>query len=583
MASPKAISLRMPTVALLVVGCLILGCKPTAAPTPVPKVEPLEPDGPVWFEDVTDRVGLDFVHDPGPTGSYFMPQSVGSGAAVFDFDGDGLLDIYLLQNAGPNSKSTNRLYRQRADGAFEDVSAGSGLDVAGFSMGVAIGDVNNDGLPDVLLTQYGGVRLFLNLGGGKFRDITDDAGLQNPGWGTSAAFVDYDCDGRLDLIVVNYVDYDPSWSCTSPGGVKDFCAPRVFPGTSSRLFRNLGPGTATGGRAAAAVHFEDVSIASGIGKVPGPGLGVVIADFNGDGWPDIFIANDGQPNRLWINKQNGTFVDEAAQRGVARAHMGNAYAGMGIAVGDIENRGLVDLYVTHLTSESNTLWKQGPRGTFTDKTTDWGLAETRWRGTGFGTLMADFNNDGFVDIAVANGRVQRGGMAKNTGLPEFWETYAERNQILVNTGADKFQDISSKSDAFTSIYNVARGLISADFNNDGAMDLLVTTVGGRARLYKNVAPNRGHWLKLRAIDPQLNRDAVGAEITVRAGDKQWFRIVNPAESFLSSGPPVAHFGLGATGRVDSIDVLWPDGTLEGFRGCAIDQSKVLVKGEGSQP
>jgi hypothetical protein len=511
-----------------------------------------------------------------------MPQSVGSGVAVFDCDGDGLLDIYLLQNGGPNSKSTNRLYRQLPNHTLVDASAGSGLDVAGYSMGVAIGDVNNDGLPDVLLTQYGGVRLFLNLGGGKFKDITEEAGLLNPGWGTSAAFLDYDCDGRLDLIVVNYVDYDPSWSCTSPGGVKDFCAPKVFPGTSSRLFRNLGPRTASGGRAAAAVRFEDVSISSGIGKVPGPGLGVVVADFNGDGWPDIFIANDGQPNRLWINKHNGIFVDEAALRGVARTHMGNAYAGMGIAVGDIENRGLLDLYVTHLTSESNTLWKQGPRGTFTDKTTDWGLADTRWRGTGFGTLMVDFNNDGFLDIAVANGRVQRGGTAKNSGLPEFWETYAERNQILMNTGAAKFQDISSKRDPFTSTYNVARGLVCADFNNDGAMDLLVTTVGGRARLYRNVAPNRGHWLGVRAVDPQLNRDAYGAEITIRAGNKQWLRIVNPAESFLSSGPPAVHFGVGATTRIDSIEVLWPDGILEEFAGCQTDCSIKIVKGDTGQ-
>jgi enediyne biosynthesis protein E4 len=539
-----------------------------------------EPEGIVWFEDVTDRVGIDFVHDAGPTGKYFMPQSVGSGAALFDCDGDGLLDIYLVQNAGPGSGKTNRLYAQRPDGTFEDVTAGSGLDVAGYGMGVAIGDINNDGLPDVLLTQYGGTRLFLNLGGRKFKEITEEAGLSNPLWGTSAAFIDYDRDGLLDLVIVNYVDYDPSWDCTAPSGQRDFCAPKVFIGTATKLFHNLGPRPAAPGRPAAPVVFEDVSVASGIGRVVGPGLGVAVADFNGDGWPDIFVANDGQPNRLWINQKNGKFVDQAVSRGVAYTSMGQAFAGMGIAIGDIDNDGLLDLYVSHLTSETNTLWKQGPRGQFVDKTGDWGLSSTQWRGTGFGTLMADFNNSGFLHIAVANGRVQRGGQAKDTGLPAFWEPYAERNQLLANTGKGKFEDISSKSDPFTGTYNVARGLACGDFNNDGAQDLLVTIIGGKARLFKNVAPNRGHWLQVRALDPKLKRDAYGAEITVRSGNQQWLRLVNPAESYLCSGSPVLHFGLGDAASIDGIDVVWPDGSRETFAGGPVDRRLVLAKGEG---
>ena len=292
----------------------ILGCSSSVVPTSTSLSSSEKAEGPVWFEDVTDAVGLDFVHDPGPTSTYFMPQSMGSGCAFFDFDGDGLMDIYLLNLAGPGSKSVNRLYRQLPSGKFQDVTKGSGLDVAGYNHGVAIADVNNDGLPDVLVTQYGGIKLFLNLGGGRFEDVTAEAGLANPMWAVSAAFVNYDRDGWLDLVVVNYLDYDRNHPCFTAQGKPDFCGPTVFPGVCSKLFRNLGPGPAGPGKPAARVRFEDVSFASGIGRLPGPGLGVVCADFDGDGWPDIFISDDGQPNRLWINQHNGTFKDEALLR-----------------------------------------------------------------------------------------------------------------------------------------------------------------------------------------------------------------------------------------------------------------------------
>ena len=489
-----------PSYALWLVLCLsigLLGCFHHADETPAPQTDA---DGPVWFEDVTDAVGLDFVHDPGPTGTYFMPQMMGSGGAVIH-DGDGTLYLYLLQNAGPNSKSVNRLYKRLADGKFQDVTAGSGLDVAGYNMGVAVADVNNDGLPDVLLTQYGGIHLFLNRGDGHFEDVTDEAGLSNPLWAASAAFLDYNRDGWLDLVVVNYLDYDPKVECFSPRGDRMFCTPPHFRPVCSKLFRNLGVRSAGGPPAPSRVRFEDVSFASGIGRLPGPGLGVVCADFDGDGWPDIFIANDGEPNRLWINRHDGTFTDEAASRGVAYTAMGKSFAGMGIAVGDTTNDGLFDLYVTHLTSETNTLWKQGPRGRFKDRTVESGLTTMRWRGTGFGTLMADFDLDGSLDIAAVNGRVLQGGPAKDTKLG-FWETYAERNQLFANDGSGKFRDVSPANKAFCGHWNVARGLICDDFDDDGAPDLLVTTVGDRARLYRNVAPTRGHWLKVRALDPQ---------------------------------------------------------------------------------
>jgi hypothetical protein len=567
---------RRPAAALvLALLAVVVGCRPD--PGPSPEAAPETPDGPLWFEDVTDAVGLDFVHDPGPTGTYFTPQTMGSGCAFLDFDGDGLLDLYLLQFGGPDSKSVNRLYRQLPGGRFQDVTEGSGLGVPGHNHGVAVGDVNNDGKPDLFVTHYGGVRLFLNRGGGRFEDVTEGSGLFNPLWATSAAFFDSDRDGWLDLVIVNYLDYDPKKECPGPDGAADYCGPSHFGPVSSKLFRNRGPQPPGG----PAVRFEDVSFVSGIGRLPGPGLGVVCADFDGDGWPDVFVANDGQPNRLWVNRKDGTFADEAVSRGAAYNAMGKAFAGMGIGVGDVDNDGLLDLYVTHLDLQTNNLWSQGPRGRFQDRTAEAGLLATRWRGTGFGTLMADFDHNGGVDVAVANGRISRGGLGRDTGLG-FWEPYAERNQLLANDGAGKFRDASTANPAFCR-WNVARGLACGDFDNDGAVDLLVTTIGGKARLLRNVAPGRGHWLKVRATDPKLNRDAYGAEVTVRAAGRDRVRLLNPAESYLSSSSPVAHFGLGPAAEVESVQITWPDGTREVFPGGPADRAVELRKGEGRAP
>jgi hypothetical protein len=552
--------------AALTGGC---GSPATSPPEAPPTVSP-------WFADVTDAVGLDFVHDAGPTGSHFMPQAIGSGAAIFDANGDGRLDLYLLQNGGPDSDSRNRLYRQRDDGTFEDASAGSGLNVAGHNMGVAVGDVDNDGLPDVVVTQYAGARLFLNTGGGRFRDATAEGGLHNPSWGASAAFLDYDRDGRLDLAVVNYVDYDPTWPCTSESGVPDYCAPRTFRGSVTRLFRNLGRG---GG---AAARFEDVTLPSGLGRHPGPGLGVVCHDFDGDGWADVFVANDGAPNHLWVNRRDGTFAEEAVRRGVACNAMGRAEAGMGVALADGDGDGLMDLFVTHLTAETNTLWLQGPRGFFRDRTVVSGLASPRWRGTGFGTVFGDFDHDGRPDLAVANGRVAKAGRAANPDLGPHWGAYAERNQVFANEGGARFRDLSPSNPALCGTPNVARGLACADLDGDGALDLLVTAVAGRARLLRNVAPDRGRWLMVRALDPALKRDAYGAVVRVSAGGARRVGLVNPGHSYLCNSDVRAHFGLGPSAGFDAIEVTWPDGMTESFPGGAADRVVVLSRGAGSK-
>jgi enediyne biosynthesis protein E4 len=558
---------------------LNLACRRTAPAEPRE-----EAPGPPWFEDFTREAGLDFRHDAGSTGTYFMPQIMGSGCALFDFDFDGRLGIYLLTNGGPGSRSTNKLFRQLPNGKFQDISAGSGLDIAGHNMGVAIADVNNDGLPDVLVTQYGGIKLFLNTGKGRFRDVTRESGLDNPFWGTSACFVDYDRDGWLDLVVVNYVDYDPTTPCGPAGGQRDYCHPSLFGGTVTRLFRNLGR---TPGSPANTVRFQDVTAKAGLGRLPGPGLGVVCADFNGDGWPDIFVANDSKANRLWINQKDGTFVEEAVARGLAFNAMGNAEANMGVALGDVSGAGVFDLFVTHLSEETHTLWSQrptGPRGFFRDRTVAAGLAGPRWRGTGFGTVLADFDHDGALDIAVANGRVSRGKAAAVPELAPFWRSYAERNQMFANDGKGHFRDISPQNKPFCGTPNVARGLACGDIDGDGALDLLLTTAAGPARIYRNVVPNRGHWLMVRArLEKEWGaRDAYGAEITVTAGRRRWTRLVNPGSSYLSSNDPRAHFGLGDVKRVDAIDVLWPDGTREAFAGRPVDQVVELRKGQGDK-
>jgi hypothetical protein len=533
-----------------------------------------------WFQDVSDSVGLNFTHDCGPTGKFFMPQAVYGGGAFLDADGNGRLDILLLQGAGPKSGVGNRLYLQTPEGKFRDASAGSGLDFDGWNMGATIGDVNNDGRPDVLVTSFPGARLLLNEGSGKFRDITGEAGIANPHWGTSAAFTDYDRDGHLDLIVANYLDYDPSWPCNSPDGSRDFCGPKSFPGTISRLFHSLGPGDGK------AVRFADVTVSAGMAGAGATarGLGVYAADLTADGWPDLLIANDGDPNHLWVNQKDGTFKNEAMSRGVALTGSGQPMANMGIAIGDYDCDGLADVFITHLGSETHTLWRQSPPGYFRDRTQVARVTQTKWRGTGFGAVAADFDRDGLTDIAFVNGRVYRGNEPPGAGhLPEFWRVYAERNQLLRNVGGGKFEDISEVNPVFCGTPNVARGLALGDFDNDGRPDLLVTPIAGRARLYRNIAQG-GRWLGVRAVDPRYGgRDAYGAAVRVTAGGKTLTQVVQPAHSYLCSSDPRLLFGLGEAATVDRIEVTWPDGKMERWPGGAVDRWVELSTGGGKAP
>ncbi len=564
----------------LLASLAILGCHraiPEGSDTPAVI------DDPIWFRDDTAQVGLHFRHEAGPIGRYFMPQIMGSGAALLDFDNDDRFDLYFVHNGGPDSGARNRLFHQTKDGRFEDVSVGSGLDIAGYGMGVAVGDMDNDGWVDVYVSQYGGGRLFRNLGKGRFEEVTRMAGVEQPCWGASCAFVDYDRDGWLDLIVVNYVDYEASRRCGTTNGKADYCFPRTFPGSDARLFHNLGRDGKGCWRG-----FQDATLSAGLAR-RAPGLGVVCADFNGDGWPDILAANDAAANHLWINRRNGTFLDEAIRRGVAFNGSGNEQSNMGATVGDVDGDERLDLFITHLTSETHTLWRQTATGLFQDATSAAGLAAPHWHGTGFGTILADFDLDGALDIAVVNGRVSRGPpldpkkLSATVSDAVFWSRYVERNQLFHNDGHGVFRDISRGNEALCGIFAVSRGLVWGDFDDDGRIDLVTTAVAGPARFYRNVAPRRGHWLIVRARDPALKRDAYGAVVRFKAGDRQRIGVINPGQSYLCSGDPRAHFGLGALERIEEIRIDWPDGSAEIFPCGPVDRILVVERGKGRKP
>ncbi|MBL9136394.1 MAG: CRTAC1 family protein [Verrucomicrobiales bacterium] len=562
--------------------CLALmtcGCGPSAS-VPSPSATASDPrlhGSTDWFEDITGRSGVQFVHATGT--NYFMPDQIGSGVVLFDCDLDDRLDLFLVQNHPSPPQAKHQLYRQNADGTFRNASTGSGLDLATAGMGAIAGDVNNDGLPDLVLTEYGGTRLFRNQGDGRFEEVTQAAGIDNPRWAAPASFIDFDRDGWLDLVVGNYLDYDPTQVCHDVHGRQDFCAPKVFNSTASRIWRNI---TGTPG---APPRFEDRTEASGLARVPGAALGLVCADFNGDHWPDIFCADDGRANRLLINRKDGTFVDEAAQRGLALNAMGRTAANMGVVYADFDHDGLGDLFVTHLAEEFHALYRQDQPGLFTDIVAQAGLQQQAWRGTGFGAVHADFDADGHADLAFVNGLVRLavpGQKPVAAGVDPWWGRYAQRSQLFVNEGGARFRDVSPSQHVLSSEASVGRSLAVGDLNRDGAPDLVIGSIAGPLRLLRNVAPRRGNWIRVRALEPNFGRrDAIGAEIRVKAGGQLRWALVQPATSYLVSHDPALHFGLGSTAEIDSVEVRWPDGSAETFAGRSANQTLVLLHGTGT--
>lgn len=543
--------------------------------------------GTAWFTDITDEVGLDFRHDAGVDGSFFLPEIVGAGGAFFDYDDDGRLDIYLVDSGSHGPRKTgeegpmNRLYHQEADGRFRDVTADAGLGDTGYGMGCAIGDLDNDGDRDVFVANFGPDALYRNNGDGTFTDITASAGIRGDRWSCSSAFFDYDRDGDLDLFVTAYVKHDAKMVCRDYAGRPEYCGPQVFAGVPDVLYRNNGDGT-----------FTDVSIASGIGQLAGRGLGVIVADLNQDAWPDVYVANDAEPNHLWINQRDGTFAERALITGIAVNMLGQPEASMGVAIGDVDGDGDQDLFITHLDRQTNTLYVNLGPTMFEDRVVASGLGEVSLPYTGFGTGFFDHDHDGDLDLVVVNGKVIR--QTSGTTAPPAaavatresssgelsLQEYAESNQLFDNDGTGVFRDVSSLAGDLVGEPEVSRGAVFGDVDGDGDLDVLVTNCHGRARLFRNDTPAKGHWLIVRAVDPTVNRDAIGAWVRVEAGGNEFVRLVTHTYSYLVSGAATVHFGLGTAERVDQLRVQWPDGSEEAFGAGPTDRLITLRKGQG---
>ncbi|MHC4948466.1 MAG: CRTAC1 family protein [Planctomycetota bacterium] len=559
----------------LTVGLALAGCDP-------PPGHDLAPDHPPessWLVDVAGELGLDFVHASGGTGDFRMPEIMGPGAALLDVDGDGDLDAYLVSGHGDGlgegraGAASNRLYLQGPDGRFVDATAGSGLDDRGYGMGVAAGDIDNDGDVDLYVTNHGPDRLYRNRGDGTFEDVTARAGIDVPGWSCSAEFVDYDRDGRLDLYVTQYVDFDPALRCHTSAGEPDYCGPKAMPPRPDVLLRNTG--TPDG------PAFEDVSAAAGLRAVaPAAGLGVIADDLDDDGWPDLYVANDAYANHLWLNRGDGTFREAAMALGVAYNLHGQAEAGMGVVAEDLDGDGRTDLLVTHLGQETNTLYVGHAAG-FDDATGASGLGTASMSRTGFGVVALDLELDGDLDVAIGNGRVVRGTPLPDTRLPSPWSMFAEPNLLHVNEGGGRFRDAAGSAPGFCADPEITRGLVAGDVDGDGDLDLLAVNTEGPARLYRNDAPRAGAWLAVRAVDPALGRDAIGARVVVATTDgRRRVRTIRRGGSYLSCGDARAHFGLGPEPTIAHVDVRWPDGTVERFPSPAVDASVVLERGSG---
>lgn len=542
------------------------------------------------FAEVADQVGLDFQHYNGATGRYYLPEIMGAGAALLDFDNDGDLDIFLAQGAvldpqrqpgatlfpwrgaGPPQ---GRLYRNDLvigkDGSrklkLTDVTARSGIVATGYGMGAAVGDINNDGWPDLYLYNLGANQMWRNNGDGTFADVTQPTRTDDQRWSSGAAFCDYDRDGRLDLFVVNYVQFSvaDSPTCYAHTSAQDYCGPRAFRPAGNRLLHQRGDGT-----------FEDVTIAAGINEEFGRALGVVTADFDGDGWMDVYVANDGDPNQLWINQRNGTFKNTALLAGAAVNRDGQAEAGMGVDAGDYDGNGSEDIFVTHLMEETNTLYANLGRGLFEDRTAEAGLALQSRRYTGFGTLWFDYDNDGWLDLLVTNGAVRTLQEQAPNPYP-----FAQPNQLFRNTGRGGFHDVSTAAGAAFNLPAVGRGAAFGDIDNDGDTDVLIANNNGRARLFLNQVGHRQRWLGLRLVG--VKRDMLGAraEITVTKG-RVLLRRARTDGGYCSAQDPRVLAGLGGAERVEAVRIHWPSGRSEEWKNPPINRYLILKEGMAPQ-
>jgi hypothetical protein len=527
------------------------------------------------FSDVTRKAGIDFQHVGGSRNKKVLVEQMSGGAAFFDYDQDGLLDTYLVNGTTadrynktsglPGNSPSSRLFRNKGDGTFEDATEKAGVGNTAWGMGVCVGDYNNDGYPDLYVTNYGPNVLYRNNANGTFTDATKEARVGNSQWGTGCAFGDYDEDGFLDLYVANYAEVDldaPPIPCHYYEGMEAACSPKGLPGQNDVLYHNLGNGV-----------FEDVTQKAGI-RDNYYGFGVTFADFNNDGLPDIFVADDITPNLLYINKGDGTFREVGSQSGAAYSIDGIAQAGMGVAVGDYDNDGWLDIFVTHFSGDYSTLYRNDGKGFFSDVTVKAGLAQATIPFVSWGTGFFDLDNDGFQDLFQANGHVVPLVENVSPGL-----SYAERSQFFKNIKGRSFREILSPWCEGTKLEKVSRGTAFGDYDNDGDVDMLANNMDDQPTLLRNEGGNRNHFLEVRALTRKGHRDAIGARITVRAGDQTQVREILSGSSFLSQNDFRAHFGLGAENTAD-LEVRWPGGEKELWEKVKSNSSITVREGEG---
>ncbi len=570
---------------LLLVGCWAEGNEP---PTPTATLASGPASELEWFTDRAHATGLDFVHFNGMSGEFYQPEEMGPGVAMFDYDNDGDLDVYLVQGQmlgtgtallpPPNGLPlTDRLYRNdlevRRDGTrlrFTDVTEESGIETHGYGMGVATGDIDNDGWVDLYLTGFGRNQMFRNNGDGTFTDVSTQTGTGDPSaWGVPASFVDFDRDGWLDLFVGNYLHYslETHIPCFNPSGPPDYCPPEVHRAQPSRLYRNRGDGT-----------FVDVTAAAGLAREFGPALGVSTADFNNDGWIDVFVANDQQENQLWMNQHDGTFRNMALVSGAALGAGGEAKADMGVDAGDFDNDGDEDLFITELIGQGSTLYVNDGTGLFEEQSVPTRIRLPSLPYTGFGAAWFDFDNDGWLDILAVNGRVTQHLDALGPDNPFPLQ---QRNLLLRNLGNRRFEDVTDRGGAVFQLSEVSRGAAFGDIDNDGDVDVLVGNGAGRVRLLINNIGNRNHWLGLRLVGEHTPRDMLGARVSIiQANGSTLWRRARADGSYASAQDPRVLVGLGQSTDPPRVRVIWPSGRVEEWTNVPVDRYTTLTEGGG---
>jgi hypothetical protein len=541
-------------------------------PSPSPSPTPPRPSGPIEFTDVSAQSGIHFKHNSGAFGKKYLPETLGTGCAFLDFDNDGWQDVLLVNSMDwpehKTGKSFLALYHNNQDGTFTDVTRQAGLAVEMYGIGVAVGDYDNDGNDDIYITCVGPNHLFRNLGGGKFADVTAKTGVGDPGFSTSAVWFDYDNDGKLDLFVANYVDWsvEKDQLCSLDGKNKSYCTPQSYKGQSPTLYHNRGNAT-----------FENVTQRAGLNDPTCKSLGVALLDYNGDGWLDLFVANDTEPNKLYKNNGNGTFTDEAVTAGVAFSEAGTARAGMGVDAGDYDGSGRQGIVVGNFTNESMALYSNDGAGLFTDEAPKSGIGKMSAQSLTFAVFFFDYDLDGMLDIFAANGHV-----SDDISVVQPNVKYAQPPHLFRNKGKKKFEEKTGQLGRALQRAIVGRGAAYGDFDNDGDLDLLITSNNGPARLLRNENANQNDLLRVKLVGTRANRDGIGAKVTLKTAKGKLFNMVKTGSSYCSQSELPLVFGLGAPeeGRTLNLEIVWPGGGKDTISDLKPNQSITVLEGKG---